>query len=118
MATEVPSTPELEPGARISVALPRFRADGRTVTHNFTVGTVADYAKKNGHDVEEWIERELRIGGPLHFAFNEGVTITAHKQEPVERVAFELGDLFRLDGKVFKIALAANNNIDLVEVAL
>lgn len=110
-----PKVTNLEPGDKITVSLATWDRS-RTQRHNFTIGSVAHSAAESGYDVEEHIERARRLGHQLYFAAVEGFAITAHRQIPVERADLELGDLVRIDGKVFRIDEAANKNVTLFEV--
>ena len=112
-ATEAPAT-KVKHGDHLVIALPRFR--GGEQDNEFQVGTVASYALECGDDPIAAIDRERRIGGPLHFAFNIGVTISAHHTEPIPTTRVALGDLIRLEGRTFRVTPAANHQISLVPV--
>jgi len=105
---------EVKHGEKLTVAMPNYR--GVMQDHEFQFGTVISYALANGEDPYFWIERERRNGGPLHFAFNVGVTIAAHAQELPEKRRARLGGLVKLEGVLFRLKEAPNQNLELVRV--
>lgn len=110
---QIPAVP-LKAGDRIAVKLYGFRGTLSNYADNFTVGSVASYAAENGEDVTEAVERAERLGHSLYYAFNEGITITAHRQVPVERIEIQIGSIVEMDGKKFQVLESPNNNVELI----
>ena len=80
----------------------------------FTVSSVAAYAAKCNEDVEAAVALSKERGEALYFAFSEGILITAHKQEPVQRFNIDLGSIIEMDGQKFQILQSPNENIEFV----
>lgn len=119
-ASSVPSTPtvhKLTAPARIAVNLPHYRGGRSAYSDSFTFGSVAEYAARYHEDVDAAVERSTRLGHDLYYAFNEGVMLTAHPQEVIERTEVALGDIIEADGKQFTVVPANNRNIKLVPLA-
>jgi len=115
--TATASIHRLEAGARLGVRLKNYRGD-MTLPHPFTLGSVAEYAARYNEDQEAAVERSRRLGHNLYYAISEGVMISAHPQEVVERIEVSLGDIIEMDGQQFTVTPAANQNIDLVPLAV
>lgn len=99
----------LEHGDRLLIDLPGVCGE---IPNNFTVVTTEGYAKEHGHDVAEWIERAKSRGHNLQGAFNEGSIIALHTGEPVERIRLALGLVVEINGQLFTIEPANNNQIE------
>ena len=107
----------LSHGDRIAVRVHDYRGRLSEKPDSFTVGSVAGYAAEYDEDPAAAVRRARQRGEALYYAFNEGVTITAHRQEPVERQQLELGDLVEMDRLTFRIEETSNRQIKLTEVA-
>lgn len=101
---------------RIEVPLLGIR--GTLMNHHFQVGSVQAFWEKDGllspEEVEAKVKRALDRGEHSHFAFNLGVTITAHRQEPITYVPVNVGDTVRIDQQLFTVTEAPNYNLILV----
>ncbi|MGO1851845.1 MAG: hypothetical protein ACTH0V_00365 [Microbacteriaceae bacterium] len=106
----------LSHGDRIAVRVHDYRGRLSEKPDSFTVGSVAGYAAEYDEDPAAAVRRARQRGEALYYAFNEGVTITAHRQEPVERQQLELGDLVEMDRLTFRIEETSNRQIKLTEV--
>lgn len=87
---------------------------GLTLPHHFTLGSVAEYAARYNEDQEAAVERARKNGHDLYYAISEGVMISAHPQEVVERVEVALGDIIEMDGQKFTVIQTPNQNLGLV----
>lgn len=109
--TKTTAAISLKDGDRIEVHLRGHYPD------YFTLGSVKGFAEENGMDVAAEIARAVKNGHDLYYAWNEGITVTAHKQTPVDRTALHLGSLIEMDGQKFEIIRTPNYNIQLVPFA-
>jgi hypothetical protein len=112
-AVNILPTVKLVAGGRIAVPMKSGRA-GTLLAHDFTIGSVAAYAAEYGEDVEAAVARAEANGHELYFAVAEGVTITAHREEPVARVTVQLGAIIEIDGNGFQVRKAPNDNLELL----
>jgi len=113
--TEAKAIPVLRHGDRISIRMKNYRGERNSYADNFTVGSVAGYAEEYKEDPQPAIDRALRLGHKLYYAFNEGVMISAHPLERPERLELSIGDLVEFDGNIFRIHEVANRQIELRE---
>ncbi|TDP92346.1 hypothetical protein EDF62_1552 [Leucobacter luti] len=107
----------LKVGDKLQIELPSLL--GGTVPNNFQVGSLEAFWRKDRTlteaEARAQVQRALDRGEASHFAFNLGVTLTAHRQEPVKYIDVELYDLVEIDGKTFQVTPAANHNVNIVE---
>lgn len=105
---------QLQVGDRISVNL--FSSAGNVEEHGsyFTLGSVASYAAKYNENIEAAVANAKDRGHDLYYAISEGVTITLHKQAPVERTTVQLGSIIELDNRKFQILQSPNYNLELI----
>ena len=92
----------------------------------FYFGSVVSYALENGYCPIAAYERTL--DNMVKFPYNDHKThwcspdapmLTSEYRELPEVVGtLNLGDMVKLEGRIFKLEAAANNNINLVEVNL
>lgn len=106
----------LEAGDRISVKIINYQGQPRSYGHNYTLGSVAEYAARYGKDVEAQIAISKERGESLYFAIAEAVVISAHWQAPVKRLELELGTIIEMDGQRLQILQSPNDNLQLVPV--
>ena len=104
------------------IAIPFESRSHGTLYHFFTLGTVAGYAIQNGEDPVEAIERCKQHmierpydGHKLYWANANAVVISNMKMEKEEVPGFNFGDEIILQGKVFVLERAPNNNVKLKE---
>ena len=82
---------------------------------SFTISSVVSSALEYNDDPLEAVERALKNGHKLHFIYSNGTTISACKQAVVTHVKVDLETFYRFEGKIFRLAIAPNNNLKLVE---
>lgn len=104
----------LPAGTKLSVPLMRPQGDMSSHGHSFTLGSVAEYARRYHEDVDEKVERAKSLGHSLYYAMAEGVMITAHKQAPVPRRNIEIGTIIEMDDQKFQVLQSPNDNLELV----
>lgn len=98
------------------IAVP-YQSMRHGILYNFyQLGSVEAYARKNGVDPVEQVERAKRLGHKLYYAFGLATVITAWKQAKKTVPAFEIGDTILFAGKKFRIDRAPNHNINLEEI--
>lgn len=104
------------------IAIPFQSRSHGTLYHFYTLGTVAGYAIQNGEDPEEAIARckrqmieDRHAGHKLYWANQNAVCLHNGPVRKEEVPGFEFGDTLILQGKVFRLEPAPNNNCKLVE---
>jgi len=84
--------------------------------NRYRVGTVVSYALRNGECPIDAIDRARANGHELAYAYGVGACLSdSHR---AAELAYEVrtGDLVRLEGRLYRVKAAPNNNLDLVEV--
>lgn len=104
----------MEAGDRISVKIINYRGELTSYGHNYTLGSVAEYAARYGNDVEARVALSKERGENLYYAIAEAVVISAHPQAPVKRLELEMGSVIEMDGQRFQILQSPNDNLQLV----
>jgi hypothetical protein len=98
-------------GDEVSVSLP-----GKRSRSSFTFGSVMSYALKTNRDPIEAYERDKARGHHLYWLTPHCVSITSHQRERKVYRNLEVGRVIQFEGKNFRVDVARNDNLKLVEV--
>jgi len=87
-----------------------------TLHHFYTLGSVVNFAIENCKCPFEAVEKAKERGSNLHWASQNGVTISSGRS--AQKVAFmqKHGDVIKFHGKKFEIVKTSNGNIALKAV--
>lgn len=86
------------------------------VYSQYSAGTAASYAIKNNECPIESYNDAVKRGHSTHWISGLGSSISSHKRESYDVYLLEVGMVVRLEGRLFTIATAPNNNLQLVPV--
>ena len=82
-----------------------------TLHRHFKFGTVVSYVLGYNEDPIAAYKSAIELDQQTHWANSLGACITSSKQAQVDVVVLEWGETVKLEGKVFRLEKAANNNI-------
>lgn len=121
-ATDSTCVPEVSADKNVRVRFGSFR-DGSPRFDEVSFGSVVSYARQYNEDpiaaVDECrkdMERNPYAGHKLHWANKCAVSITSHAKAHACFIGLNLGDVVRFEGLLFRLELAPNDNVALVEV--
>ena len=113
----------LKDGDIIAVPYASLRRSNEISYRMYTMGSVAGMAIRDGEcpfasveDTKQKMIDKPHQGHKLHWANQNSVTISSHKEAQKTYYHANIGDVVRFHGKDFKIAAANNQNVNLVEV--
>lgn len=81
----------------------------------FTVGALRMDDLKTGETMESYVAKEIAKGGRQHWINADAACITSHKQPQEKRFAVEVGATVLMQGVLYTIERAANDNLKLVK---
>ena len=84
----------------------------------FRIGSVVSYSLESNRCPIEAVERAVKNGHNLHWISAQATWISSSKQERVTHISVNTNDIYKFQGKYFKIAHDSNKNLKLVEVEL
>lgn len=90
---------------------------GESHLDNWLLGSVTEYAIKNGRDPISAYNKAVENGDETHYAMAMGACLTAHKQEKGRRILVNYGDYIVFHGQKFVVEKAHNRNIKLKKAA-
>ena len=82
---------------------------------HYQMGSVVSSSFRYGNCPIKAVERAVKLGHKLHFAFALGTCIHSGPHTKGRYIGVEIGQLVRFEGRYFRIDGAANRNISLVE---
>ncbi len=106
--------PQFQAGDVFGMARKSSRGD--TLYTFFTLGSVVSYALKNGQCPMRAVEQSKAHNHALHWASQNCVAITSHKEAKRTHCGLAMGDTIRFEGRIFTLNPAPNNNVELCEI--
>lgn len=77
----------------------------------FRAGSVMSYAIKNGECPFESYDHAIKNEHDVYYIYGLGVSLTSSKGEKKVLYGYNVGDLVKFQGKLFKLEEAPNNNL-------